>query len=309
MKTELKKRIAQAIVNIFETGKLSGEYGMVTLLPGDPGHLTYGRSQTTLASGNLYLLVKAYTENEEAELGGELAGYLTRLANRDTTLDQDARLRRLLQNAGDDSVMQDVQDAFFDRIYWAPSLAAADATGISTGLGVSVVYDSKIHGSWIRMRDRTIDRYGGVEEIGEKKWVAKYVDTRKDWLANHSIKILNKTIYRMEAFQRLIDQEKWGLELPFTVRGIRIDEDVLGGRPIRVSAIDAEERLLFLRTPYMRGEDVRAVQQTLKNDGFEIEVDGIWGPGTDKAVRTFQQRVGLTVDGIAGPATLAALGV
>jgi chitosanase len=159
------------------------------------------------------------------------------------------------------------------------------------------------------MRDRTIDRYGGVEEIGEKKWVAKYVDTRKDWLANHSIKILNKTIYRMEAFQRLIDQEKWGLELPFTVRGIRIDEDVLGGRPIRVSAIDAEERLLFLRTPYMRGEDVRAVQQTLKNDGFEIEVDGIWGPGTDKAVRTFQQRVGLTVDGIAGPATLAALGV
>lgn len=28
-------------------------------MPGDTGHLTYGRAQTTLASGNLYLLLKA----------------------------------------------------------------------------------------------------------------------------------------------------------------------------------------------------------------------------------------------------------
>lgn len=309
MITETQKKASQAIVNIFETGKPGGEYGKVTLLTGDPGHLTFGRSQTTLASGNLYLLIKVYTEHEDAEFGTEFVEYLTRLANRDTTLDYDRRLRRLLRDAGDDPVMQDVQDEFFDRVYWIPSMKAAEATGISNGLGSCVVYDSRIHGSWIWMRDRTNDRYGAVEEIGEKEWVAKYVDTRKEWLANHSIKILNKTIYRMEAFQKLIGQKKWGLELPLLVRGIRIDEEVLGGGPVRASAIDVEERLLFLQSPYMKGEDVRSVQKALKDAGFEIDVDGILGPDTGEAVETFQKYNGLTVDGVVGPATLAALGL
>ncbi len=59
MLTDLQKRTAQAIVNIFETGRVRGDYAKVTLIPGDPGHLTYGRSQTTLASGNLHLLINA----------------------------------------------------------------------------------------------------------------------------------------------------------------------------------------------------------------------------------------------------------
>ncbi len=307
MLTELQKKAAQAIVNIFETGKAEGEYGKVTLLWGDPGHLTYGRSQTTLASGNLFLLIKAYTEHEDAEFGDALDAYLTRLANRDTALDQDRRLQRLLRDAGDDPVMQDVQDEFFDRVYWAPSQKAAETTGISTGLGSSVVYDSRIHGSWVRMRDRTIDRYGAVEAIGEKAWIEKYVATRKDWLANHSIRILNKTTYRMAAFQTLIGQDKWGLELPFSVRGIRIDEEVLAGKPVRVSAQDVEERLLLLQSPYLKGEDVRDVQQALVDAGLEVEVDGIFGPLTSEAVKKFQRRNDLTVDGIVGPATLTAL--
>ncbi|MCI0508166.1 MAG: hypothetical protein L0Z73_18980 [Gammaproteobacteria bacterium] len=72
MVTQLQKLTAQAIVNIFETGKVRGDYGKVTLLRGDPGHLTYGRSQTTLASGNLYLLIKDYCGQAEASYGGAL---------------------------------------------------------------------------------------------------------------------------------------------------------------------------------------------------------------------------------------------
>ncbi|MGD9216576.1 MAG: peptidoglycan-binding protein [Desulfobacteraceae bacterium] len=309
MLTELQKKAAQAIVNIFETGKPQGEYGKVTLLPDDPGHLTYGRSQTTLASGNLFLLIKAYTENDDAQFGNALLRYLIRLANRDTTLDHDRRLRRLLREAGDDPVMQDVQDEFFDRVYWSPSRKIAEITGISTGLGSGVIYDSRIHGSWARMRDRTIHRYGTVESIGEKQWVVNYVAVRKDWLANHSIRILNKTIYRMEAFQSLIGQEKWGLELPFSVRGIRIDDQVLGQKPVRASAQDVEERLLYLQSPHMSGDDVRQLQQALANAGLEVEVDGIFGQLTSEAVKKFQQQNNLTIDGIVGPATVAALAI
>ena len=46
--TELQKKTAQAIVNIFETSHVRGDYGMVSLLAGDSGHLTYGRSSSAI---------------------------------------------------------------------------------------------------------------------------------------------------------------------------------------------------------------------------------------------------------------------
>lgn len=58
-----------------------------------------------------------------------------------------------------------------------------------------------------------------------------------------------------------------------------------------------------------RGEAVARVQQALRDEGFDIVVDGIFGPGTEAAVRAFQERSGLIVDGIVGPNTLDALGL
>ncbi|MBE6827891.1 MAG: spore cortex-lytic enzyme [Ruminococcaceae bacterium] len=59
-----------------------------------------------------------------------------------------------------------------------------------------------------------------------------------------------------------------------------------------------------------RGEEVRKIQTRLKNWGYYSgSVDGIYGAQTRSAVRYFQQKNGLTVDGIAGPKTLAAMGI
>jgi len=52
------------------------------------------------------------------------------------------------------------------------------------------------------------------------------------------------------------------------------------------------------------GSSVAAVQQALG-----IPADGIYGPQTRRAVRSFQRAHGLIVDGIAGPQTLGALGL
>jgi chitosanase len=48
MLTSTQIKTAQSILNIFETGAVRGEYGNVTVIEGDTGHLTFGRSQTTL---------------------------------------------------------------------------------------------------------------------------------------------------------------------------------------------------------------------------------------------------------------------
>jgi peptidoglycan hydrolase-like protein with peptidoglycan-binding domain len=52
---------------------------------------------------------------------------------------------------------------------------------------------------------------------------------------------------------------------------------------------------------------VRALQQALVRAGISVSVDGVFGPGTEQAVKQFQEQHDLTVDGIVGPATRAAL--
>jgi N-acetylmuramoyl-L-alanine amidase len=68
------------------------------------------------------------------------------------------------------------------------------------------------------------------------------------------------------------------------------------------------DRVLYLRSPNVRGDDVRALQRRLNLLGFDPgREDGIFGDQTAQAVRDFQLNVGLRPDGIVGPTTLEAL--
>ena len=64
---------------------------------------------------------------------------------------------------------------------------------------------------------------------------------------------------------------------------------------------------------YKRGSSgsvVSQIQTKLQNWGYyRYDIDGIYGSRTEAAVKAFQTRNGLTADGIAGPATLSALGI
>lgn len=58
------------------------------------------------------------------------------------------------------------------------------------------------------------------------------------------------------------------------------------------------------------GSEVRKIQEKLKRWGYYSgSVDGIYGSGTENAVKKFQKANGLKVDGIAGKATLNAMGI
>ncbi len=64
---------------------------------------------------------------------------------------------------------------------------------------------------------------------------------------------------------------------------------------------------------YKRGSSgsvVSQIQTKLKSWGYySYEIDGVYGSRTETAVKSFQKRNGLVVDGMAGPATLAAMGI
>ncbi|MBR6096348.1 MAG: spore cortex-lytic enzyme [Oscillospiraceae bacterium] len=89
------------------------------------------------------------------------------------------------------------------------------------------------------------------------------------------------------------------------------------GKRLRVLAL-AVALLLALSlgasaVTYQRGSSggtVKEIQTKLQNWGYYSgAIDGVYGSQTEAAVRHFQEKNGLTVDGKAGPKTLAALGI
>jgi chitosanase len=299
---DLQKAVSAAIVNIFETGRVRGDYGAVAVLKGDSGHLSCGRSQTTLGSGNLSKLLTQYCQLSNAQFASELKPFLPRFERKDFSLDTDTTVCQLLQRAGrEDPVMRATQDQFFSENYLDPACRAAESVGITSALGQTVVYDSRVQGGWAKLQARV----GPLTARGEQDWVKTYVSVRKAWLQSLAPP-LPSTVYRMDAFSILMEQSKWDLSLPLAVHGVEITEAALAGDAVAPGT--AAKRTLRITRPYLRGSDVTALQQALARNGLPNSADGIYGPFTDTLVRKWQSSQAIQEDG-AGPKTMQSLGV
>lgn len=306
--TGTQARTAKAIVNLFETGYVLGDYGQVTVLTDDPGRLTYGRSQTTLTSGKLEELLQQYGSNPGARFGAAINAWLPAIAAQGEELDTNSRLHNLLRACADDPVMRETQDRFFDVGFWQPAARAASKLGVRSALGTAVVYDSTVHGSWAKIRSDTDRDFGTLDQIGEQDWISGYVTTRRRWLATHSIAILRNTVYRMDAFRRLIDLEQWGLALPLVVRGAEISMTALNGTPPGCYDGPAPgTRALSVEEPLQRGLDVRLLQLALSNLGADIKADGVFGAASARCVKEAQIARGLPVTGVADVGLIGSL--
>ncbi len=288
----LQRATIQAIVNVFETGRVTGNYGAVTVIPGDLGHLSYGRSQVSLGSGNLNLMLAQYCTSENTMFGSALAPYLPRFAAKDTTLDTDQTVHDLLKSAGADPVMRAVQDSYFDAHYFTPAIQSAQSLGLSTVLAQGLAYDGCIQGGWFSL----IQKLPKVAEVGEAGWAQQYIEARRTWLLACKPP-LPTTVYRMDSFQTVVDSGNWDMNLPLTIHGVTITAEMLDP--------NAPPRQLTLTTPFTAGDDVAAVQTRL---GIS-NPDGVYGPHTDGLVKQFQAQNGITGENGVGPVTRQKLGL
>lgn len=92
----------------------------------------------------------------------------------------------------------------------------------------------------------------------------------------------------------------------------RLDEDGIVGEATWNALLAATyalgDRLLYLRSPFFKGRDVRELQRLLAMLGFRVgRLDGIFGIAADRSVREFQTNLLLPTDGIVGSATLSSL--
>ncbi len=222
--TDQQKKIIEQVVNVFETGKVQGDYGSLVIMADGPHkakQITYGRSQTT-EYGNLEELIEMYV-GSGGQFAAQLKPYLPKIGV--TPLINDATFKQLLRDAGrKDPAMQKVQDEFFDKRYYQPAMTWADGNGFTLALSALVVYDSYIHSGSIplflrkRFSEKT-PKNGG----DEKKWIKQYVDTRRQWLATHSNTLLRKTVYRMDCFENEIARANWDLsKLPINAHGVDV---------------------------------------------------------------------------------------
>lgn len=218
--------IAAQVVSTFETGHAHGDPGAVALLPDGAG-VSYGLHQATDGSDTLEAVLLEYDE-----LGGryvdELAAWWPWLTADGTTLEDPARptarcraLLATLREAGADPRMREAQERVFKRLYWEPTLQQCRELRLCEPLSIVSIYDLAIQsglGRLARLRlafPELPPSRGGAE----RPWTLALLRARAAFLQASSREVVRRSVYRVEALQRLAAEGRWSLTPPFRVRG------------------------------------------------------------------------------------------
>ncbi len=225
-----KKAVIQAVLTMFETGKPEGDYGAGTILDDGAG-FSIGREQATDGSGTADLILYRYIDRN-GQFADNFAPYMPRLdADESTQFGSDdvpqwARdFIALIAKAGNDPIMQQVQDEIFDEEYWEPCVRKCADMKLILPLSWLIVYDTCIHSGPAGVnRIRAKFPEGPPSRGGdERAWAAAYAAARYNWLSNYTHEKpkrqerVRRTKRRVGILRGLIADGNWQLETPFEI--------------------------------------------------------------------------------------------
>jgi chitosanase len=202
------------ILSTAETGKPEWNPSSVYVYK-DDNRFKPPRQQITLSigfteSGNLKKVLERYTD-KGGVLAEDFAPYLATMG-RSSTLASDVRFKNLLREAGSEHAMKQAQEECFDELYLEPAFTWAFQYGFTLPLSYLVITDSFLHsGSMLPFLMNAFAEKKPVSGGDEKKWINEYLQARKKWLENHSNKILQNTVYRVNCYLIELAKGNWDL--------------------------------------------------------------------------------------------------
>lgn len=221
--SDTQVKTIKAVLNIFETGSIGGNYGAVAVLKDGAG-ISYGKVQATDKANSLDKIVIEYI-NRNGKYAAQLNPYLEQLADPKLPLTNNEEFKNLLRKAGADPIMRQTQDDVFDRNYFIPALDKWSELQLTSALSALVVYDSYIQGAFSKVRS-LFKEVPPIKGGDEKLWVSTYVTARNSWLISCGGDV-RRSAYRTNELLKMIKSNNWNLLLPMVVRTIKIEEKSL----------------------------------------------------------------------------------
>ena len=216
------KPLIKKILLAFEQSSTKIKYDQVYKYDDGPNDI----KQVTLSFGitewgNLRKFIKDYIF-----AGGEHAKFFSDYVEkigRVSVVHDDAFVNKL-KEAASDPIMQACQEKAYEEMYIDPAYGFCSKNGLNENLSKLVVADSYLHsGSILSALRNSFKESVPVNGGDERVWVESYVKARKNWLANHSRKILHNTVYRMDFMLDRIEKGDWELtQSPFIANDVKI---------------------------------------------------------------------------------------
>lgn len=178
-------RVQKAAVNI--TAAFEGS-GYAAYNNYDAGIISYGIIQYTLKSGNLGYIVDQYLARSNSQTASQLRNYQGRIQAQDHTLKHDDELERLLKEAANDPVMQQIQDERAITNYWDRTIDNyVTPRGYQYPLTYALLFDVSVNfgvgDAFVRMAERDFGIPSGSRPensgVSEKQIVGRIVELRK----------------------------------------------------------------------------------------------------------------------------------
>jgi chitosanase len=218
MNTDYMRRV----LSVAETGKERWDPGACFFYNDGPNQ----KNQATLsigftASGNLIRVLEMYVGRNGAH-AAKFQRFISLLRS-GNLLPKNSDFAKACKDAAADPIFRQVQEECFESMYMSPAFTWAKSNGFTFELSFLVIADSYLHsGSMLAFLMAKFPEKKPVAGGNEKVWIKSYLDARKAWLAGHTNKILNGTVYRANAYLSSLAKGDWNLEQPIVMHGTTI---------------------------------------------------------------------------------------